>query len=38
MNEDELAANPRLDAYNVKDLNREPPLDQGAAAHLRSPA
>jgi hypothetical protein len=24
MNQDELAANPRLDAYTVKDLNREP--------------
>ncbi len=27
MNEDELAANPRLSAYNVKDLNREPLLE-----------
>ena len=27
MNQDELAANPRLDAYAVKDLNREPLLD-----------
>ena len=27
MNEDELAANPRLDAHTVLDLNREPLLD-----------
>jgi SAM-dependent methyltransferase len=27
MNEDELAANPRLDAHLVQDLNREPHLD-----------